>query len=1002
MPLHLIHGPPNTGRTGEVLRRYTEVLHRNPVLVVPGVDDVFTWERRITHDSDAFVGARIVTFNELCLDILKADGGPRPERASELRRRHLVRQAIVRSGWDAVTARLDFQPGLVNAVLELIDDFRREMIGPETLEARIGEQKLGHLGKLAGIYRTYLELLTGSGWTDLPREIGVAVGSPSLKGQFEGRAVFLAGFDDLSGQQAELVSKLAVNNGIDVHVALTFEPDNPAMKVTGKMMSTLREIGQGTRLDETATERWETPEDHVAALVEVERRFLRDRAGAGDPIPASDAVGVLRSAGPRNEAEAIASEIARLLDGGTSPDSIAVAIENPAIEGRLLSVVLDRFGIPASLEAETPARDTATGQAVLAVLEAIRPDGPASAALVWLRSPLYRDQELVDQVELESRRLSETSAESVMRRLGDERAPAYWEELRAATAAGEPVKEWIARIALELGDLAIGASASGTHEPAAILEGQTGAAIADACEEISSIQGTGSTGIDGIRDAIESGAVRVWSMPATGTVRIASPYSLRAKRFGHLFFSSLQESGVRDQERVGPFLSKDERGLLGMSNRTDAEDQERYLFYSCLTVPTDGLWLSCRTSDETGKSEHESPLIKAVEELFEEVDGTRGVRHGGRTGTSIVFEGDAAPTEREVARVIAASGSDPRQVEIPDDMRDRIEVDLGRAGAIRDDTLRLDSFVVPEIIEMLAADPTFSATTIEAYAGCPYRWFIEKQLDPADFEPKPEPMTMGSLIHDVLEKLYLEHLGQMPRPETLHELWLPRVPELIEKAAADPRLRVDGDDPSRAAMRRRAADVIFAYLSREAAVENPLHLPREVEYKFGMGEDDAGPVEMGGWKLRGMIDRIDVAPNAGPDDRAEAVVVDYKSGNVDALTHKRVKKDRKFQLPLYLRAAEISMSVNPVAGIYVPVRAGKAASRGAFEEAARDEMLGRGVSKEDGVPEIQDFIQEGVEDATEVVARIVAGILTHDPETCPDHFDHQAVPDRVWEEEVFG
>jgi len=93
-------------------------------------------------------------------------------------------------------------------------------------------------------------------------------------------------------------------------------------------------------------------------------------------------------------------------------------------------------------------------------------------------------------------------------------------------------------------------------------------------------------------------------------------------------------------------------------------------------------------------------------------------------------------------------------------------------------------------------------------------------------------------------------------------------------------------------MRRRAIDVIRAYLGKEAAIENPLHLPREVEYGFGLTDEGAGAVEMGGWYLRGKIDRIDVAPNPGPDGRAEAVVVDYKSGNVDALTHKKVRTRR--------------------------------------------------------------------------------------------------------------
>ncbi len=41
MPLKLIHGPPNSGRAGLVRRAFLAARERDPVLVVPTVDDVF-------------------------------------------------------------------------------------------------------------------------------------------------------------------------------------------------------------------------------------------------------------------------------------------------------------------------------------------------------------------------------------------------------------------------------------------------------------------------------------------------------------------------------------------------------------------------------------------------------------------------------------------------------------------------------------------------------------------------------------------------------------------------------------------------------------------------------------------------------------------------------------------------------------------------------------------------------------------------------------------------
>jgi ATP-dependent helicase/DNAse subunit B len=1001
MSLHLIHGPPNTGRTGVVLGKYTELLHRDPVLVVPGVDDVLTWERRITRDGDAFTGARIQTFNEICGEILRLEGSPRPSRASELRRQHLVRQAIVKSGWTEVIGRLPFQPGLVEAVLELIDDFRRELIDPDSLDDTISERGLADLKTVASVYRTYLELLTGSGWTDLPREIEAAVKSKNLRKNWENRPIFVTGFDDLSGQQLELINRLAVDVGTEVWITLTYEPENPAMELTNRMMAELRNIGQATEFTETPTSRSRTSDEHDQALLEVERRFMRGFAESEAPIPATEAVAVLRSSGPRNEGESIASEVARLLDLGTQPEAIAIAIESPAAQGRMLRDILTRFDVPSSLEADIPARDTMTGQTVLAVLEAVRPGGTASAAFAWLRSPLFDDQEVVDNVELECLQRSEDSAAGVMRRLADSggRTPEGWDDLTRAVEASEPVNAVIAGLALKLGELAL--FASGAPDPAAVLESQTGAAISDACDEVSLLQDKGNTGIVGIHDAIESGAVKVWSMPAAGTVRIASPYSLRAKRFEHLFFASLQESGVHDQERAGPFLSTRDRSNLGMSQRSDPENQERYLFYSCLTVPTEGLWLSCRTSDETGKAEHESPLISAVEGLFEKIGKVPAVRHGGRAGGTIVFGADVAPNQRELSRILAASGATPDQVKIAPGVAKEIGVELDRAQSVRDAAARLDSIEVPGIIDRLSADPTFSATEIEAYAGCPYRWFIEKQLNPVEFGPDSDPMTMGSLLHVILETLYRENEGQMPRPETV-DAWLGRVPTIVAELAAGPQFRMDGDDPARSATRNRAIELVNAHLRREATFENPLHMPKHIEYGFGTRNSEAGAVVMGTWWLKGKIDRVDVAPNKGPDGKAEAVIVDYKSGNVDSLTYKKSKRDRKLQLPLYLRAAGISLDVKPVAALYVPIKSGKNSSRGAFEKSSLDQMLDRGVAKSDLVENIEVFIEEGVKFAGDSVAGIMAGILRHDPKTCPNHFDHPAVPDRVYEdEEIF-
>ena len=56
MPLNLIHGPPNSGRAGRIRRGLIAVLDRDPVLVVPTLDDVYRFERELCAEG-AVLGA---------------------------------------------------------------------------------------------------------------------------------------------------------------------------------------------------------------------------------------------------------------------------------------------------------------------------------------------------------------------------------------------------------------------------------------------------------------------------------------------------------------------------------------------------------------------------------------------------------------------------------------------------------------------------------------------------------------------------------------------------------------------------------------------------------------------------------------------------------------------------------------------------------------------------------------------------------------------------------
>src|SRR5215210_8292870 len=96
MSLHLLHGPPNSGRAGHVRRRFAEALPREPILVVPTLDDVFAFERELARDG-ALLGGRVATFEALFGEAAAAAGIAGGPVLTPTQRLRLTREAAART-----------------------------------------------------------------------------------------------------------------------------------------------------------------------------------------------------------------------------------------------------------------------------------------------------------------------------------------------------------------------------------------------------------------------------------------------------------------------------------------------------------------------------------------------------------------------------------------------------------------------------------------------------------------------------------------------------------------------------------------------------------------------------------------------------------------------------------------------------------------------------------------------------------------------------------------
>ena len=195
------------------------------------------------------------------------------------------------------------------------------------------------------------------------------------------------------------------------------------------------------------------------------------------------------------------------------------------------------------------------------------------------------------------------------------------------------------------------------------------------------------------------------------------------------------------------------------------------------------------------------------------------------------------------------------------------------AARVRRKRLEPGPLSVPAVLDELRARKLFGASTLEGYALCSYRWFVQHELNPQTLEPEPEARAQGSVIHAVLEELYRDPPGgaPLPRPETLRE-WRRRAGELIGSHAGEHGL--GGDDARGITSRARMVALIDGFLEREAAGPQSIRPDRELlEASFGEDEGNARPpLELEGFGLHGKIDRVDVPASGEP----AGLIRDYK------------------------------------------------------------------------------------------------------------------------------
>lgn len=906
MGLRLITGPANCGKTGLVLDAFSEALASGgvPWLLAPTHPDAARLERELVQRQGALVGARAGTLDSVVREVLRL-AGAEPERWVDAVEKRILLEACVREAALDALAASAVSAGFIDALGGFVDALGQALTEPAELVAAVGSD--GAFGPVAreacALYAAYRARLDEEHSLDAVTAAGRAASVLAAGGTWAGEPCFAIGYDHLSAAELALVRALASRGPVTMSIA-----DAPG-----------RAAFDGVRAVASALEAMADDVTRVTAEPGRYRSTLFAHLEAGlfeagtAPIERDEATfGALSAAGPRAEVELAASEVLARLAAGVQADQIAVILRSVRPYAALIGQVFGGAGIAYDMEETRELGQVPLGRALVALARFVV-GGRLDELMRVLLSPYSGlAPAAAAGLDAELRRRGVTDGSHAARTLLAKAAAGEIDARPDAPAtrwAGERVEDdafALMRLVEEAAPAML-VAAHGRDAPELSNEAlEDAAATAAAREVVAELRRITHAGarVDtpGVLAALELTEVRVGGEARPGRVQVLPALRARGRRFDTVLLLGLNERVFPRTPPEDPFLSDDERGALGARGMvvpapTDIA-WERYLFYTAATRARGRLVLGWQASDAGGRPLTRSFFVDDVEVLFDAA--LRGVTVHKGLASPVFGEPSSAPGALETRRALvarfAAGAGGPRRGDLatiaargPDWLAGAARQAVGTRPAL-----------TGAAAAALAARTLFSATSLEAYARCPVRWFVEHELSPEPVERRLGPLERGSLIHDVLRDLGPDIADiRFGAEEEFTAAVGARARTLLREAIAKAAGALEGLEVELAA--RLAERQLEAFLLMQGRRDSPF-VPGWFELEFGrrtesprsdgepQGPDPLALAE--DVAVRGRIDRIDVDPSG------RALVVDYKTGK-SAPDEKAMQKDENLQVRLY-------------------------------------------------------------------------------------------------------
>lgn len=931
----LLIGPAGCGKTHRILNEFHEYLQNSDplgsdaYLLLPSAEHT---DRMISlllqRGLPGFFSRRITTLSSLLTEFFSAGT---EKYISSTARYLMLRSLLEAKDWEYFLP-VQKTPGFLNMALSFIMELKESCIASDQFRKSMNELKktepalTSKYEALAGIYEDYQNALTSRGLLDRQDLLRISQKNLDSKRPHPRlKKIWLDGFFDFSNLQIEYLKELSKITE-EMVMTLTYEFPSRRPQLFEGMEHTVQQlIEMGFKIEEVGR-----PSRRLisSVLQHVEENlFVEDALKLKE---ASD-ITLLEAVGMQGEIEMIAREILKLYRQGDYRFSdFAILLRQVGNYEPLIRSVFRRYEIPVEIHERERLKLAPMMQSVRTLLVLFREDWKREHLLNFLKSSyvrqigadLFKDEILICEIENQAYR------EGIL--AGRQNWLKSWEKLLQPLAELEDQLR-AAHHAKEFQSILLGAlqafgffTLEDSYEEPVRRDAASAARLEALLEEI-----TEAANFEEFAEhLLRLIDIDLYSIPERNANRV-QVYGIslaRQKEYRVVFVAGLLEKVFPAYVKEDPVLSDWERELLNqtlsfpLKRRLLSQKLERYLFYLALTRASGLLYLTYPKLDLEGKEALPSFYIDEVRMLFENPLPTK------RQDLSHPYpdlENVVHPHELEICLMGELWHPRPRhdknlihyllmQVLSHQERRGKFLGAMQEIGAqLEDARIRQQDFF---------SSQRTSATSLEDYAKCPFRYYARRVLHLQDPREEVNARRKGIIRHQVLENYFKwrkSRKGRISQKES-QEMVLRE----LEKALKECPPMIIEKKYQKALYEEELKDMLFQFLERELSIleKTPLQ-PEYFEFAFGTGpKPDAPALEISDgerkFRLVGKIDRVDVDPQ-----NKTALVVDYKTSAQWSVSD--LEDGVSLQLPAYVMAVEKFLNLKTIGGQLKLIKSGK-------------------------------------------------------------------------------